>query len=111
MNTLTKDQISRLTPEQQEAIALMEVTHMKKRQKLLACARGSRLALVAFPFLLVFLVFGVSYYKLSLPNTLFLIAMCFWSLFTIINRRLDAMMELLEHDKIIGDGIGNDDIA
>lgn len=111
MNTLTKDQIRRLTPEQQEAIALMEVTRIKKRQKLLACARGSRRALVVVPFMLVVFVFGVNYFKLSLPNTLFLLAMCIWSVFTVINRRLDAMMELLESDKIIGDGIGNEDVA
>ena len=84
---------------------------MKRRQKLLTCARGSRVALVVVPFMLVFVVYGVSYFKLPLPNILFLLAMCIWSLFMVINRRLDAMMELLEDDKIIGDGIRNDDAA
>jgi hypothetical protein len=111
MNTLTKDQIRQLTPEQQETIATMEVTRLKKRQKLLACARGSRVAMVFVPFMLVFVVFGVSNFKLPLPDTLFLLAMCIWSLFMVINRRLDAMMELLEDDKIIGDGIRHDDAA
>jgi Flp pilus assembly protein TadB len=111
MNALTKDQIRQLTPEQQEAIATMEVTRMKKRQKLLACARGSRLGLIVVPFLLVVAIFGLSYFKLPLQNILMFLAICIWSLFMVINRRLDAMMELLEDDKIIGDGIRHDDAA
>ena len=108
MNTLTKDQIRQLTPDQQEAIATMEVTRMKKRQKLLACARGSRLGLIVVPFVLVLAIFGFNYYKLPLQDTLMFLAICIWSLFMVINR-LDAMMELLEDDKIIGDGIRHDD--
>ena len=111
MNTLTKDQIRQLTPEQQEAIATMEVTRMKKRQKLLACARGSRLGLMILPFVLVLLVFGLSYYKFPIQNILMFFGIVLWSLFIVINRRLDAMMELLEDDKIIGDGIRHDDAA
>jgi hypothetical protein len=109
MITLTKDQIRQLTPEQQETIATMEVTRLKKRQKLLACARGSRLGLMIFPFVLFPLVFGLSYSKLTIQIILMSFGIVIWSLFIVINRRLDAMMELLEDDKIIGDGIRHDD--
>ena len=111
MNILTKDQIRQLTPEQQEAIATVEATRMKKRQKLLACARGSRIGLIVIPFMLVVAIFGLGYFKLPLQNILMFLAICVWSLFMVINRRLDAMMELLEDDKIIGDGIRHDDAA
>jgi Zn-dependent protease with chaperone function len=111
MNTLTKGQIRQLTPEQQEAIATMEVTRIKKRQKLLACARGSRLALIVFPFLLVVAIFGLSYFKMPFQIILMFLVICIWPLFMVINRRLDAMMELLEDDKIIRDEIRHDDAA
>ena len=109
MNILTKDQVRQLTSEQQEAIATMELTQMKKRQKLLARARGSSLRLIIVPFMLVVAIFGFNYFKLPLLNILMFFAICIWSLFMVINRRLDAMMELLEDDKIIRDEISHDD--
>ena len=42
MNTLTKDQVQNLTPEQQDAVAMMEIRLVQKRERLLTQARGSR---------------------------------------------------------------------
>jgi hypothetical protein len=109
MNTLTKDQIRQLTPEQQEAIATMEVTRMKKRQKLLARARSSRLSWMIIPFWIMLVAFGMNYYKLPIQDILMLVGFAIWSLFLAINRRLDALAELLEDDRTIGDGIRHDD--
>jgi hypothetical protein len=111
MNALTKDQIRQLTPEQQETIATMEITRMKKREKLLLRARGSSFGIIVGLPVLVAGIFVLNYYKTPNLSMLVFIGTGLWSLLFAINRRLDAIIELLGDDKINGDGIRHNDAA
>jgi hypothetical protein len=102
---ITKDQMQQLTPEQQETLASIEVQHAKTRQRLLKQARHYRAmswlpALVILPLYLVpVLITNPKYGSLSI----ICVGMSLWFLIqfhaTGVNRRLDALMELLEADK------------
>jgi len=107
MNTLTKDQIRQLTPEQQEAIGTLEVRRIKKRQQLLQHARGyggKQLVPVATLSILFVLGVGLMYYFQAPRWTWAALFVIFW--WTLIqwqvnsiNRRLNSLIELLESDK------------
>jgi len=106
MNTLTRDQIRQLTPEQQETIGTLEARRIKKRQQLLEYARGYR-GKVVVPAVFVVAALGFYYFRAPTPILVAVGVVGFWTLIhfhvTGINRRLDALMELLESDKKIGD--------
>jgi hypothetical protein len=99
MTTLTKDQVRKLPPEQQEALASMEVRHFRLRQQLLERARrgitvvaglitglagGLAILCVPYPRLLPIAIAGVAGLVIFHASRL--------------HRRLDAVMELLNED-------------
>jgi hypothetical protein len=102
---ITKDQIRQLTPEQQETLASIEVQRVKKREQLLRQARHYRgqqwlpaLALIPLYFIPTF-----TSQKWPPSNIALILSLILWSLIQFhaagVNRRLDALMELLESDK------------
>lgn len=104
MNTLTKDQIQRLTPEQQETLAAIEVQRTNKREQLSEQARrypGQQwlLALV----LAILLLLPVFTSERFLPFRVIFLAVGLWFLIQFhaagVNRRLDALVELMEADR------------
>jgi hypothetical protein len=104
MNTLTKDQIQRLTPEQQEMLATIEVQKTQKREQLLVRARRYR-GQQWIPVLVLCILYFVPIFTFEkfLPYCIIFLAMSLWFLIQFhaagVNRRLDALMELLESDK------------
>ena len=103
MNT-TKDQIQQLTPEQQEALASSVIKRDTMRQRLLK-QRGHYRAVAWLPVVLMMplylapmLITNPKYVQFST----FFVAMCLWVLIEFhavgINRRLDALIELMEDD-------------
>ena len=105
MNALTKDQIQRLTPEQQEMLANVEVQQTQKRQQLLVRARRYRgqqwlpaLALVPLYFISTFTT-----QKWPPSIVALILSLILWFVIQFhaagVNRRLDALMDLLESDK------------
>jgi hypothetical protein len=107
---LTKDLVRKLSPEQQEILAGMEVRKTERRQKLLEQARGLDWRSRYYPVYLfgVFLVFVTLYYFncfqiQTRPAIVYLplgVGVVFSLVFYInrANRRLDALLELLESD-------------
>ena len=102
--TNTKDQIQHLTPEQQDALGSIVIERDKTRQRLLK-QRGHYRAMVWLPIVLMMplylapmLITNPRYVQLST----FYVAMCLWVLIQFhaagINRRLDALIELMEDD-------------
>lgn len=103
MSELTKEQIQKLSPEHQETLGTLEARRFQKHQELLEQARGSRghiwgalfICLAGFGSLFVFAgpeqrLLGVFILFFAVVLTQFRVA-C-------VNRRLDALMELLEAD-------------
>jgi hypothetical protein len=111
MKTLTKDKIRQLTPEQQEMLGSLEAHDVKKKQELLERARGhGGLPVVRFVILAVLFVLAsgsILYFKL--PSWTLLVVTGFWWLMVIqlevayTNRRISALLELLEAEKLTGD--------
>jgi hypothetical protein len=115
----TKAEMAKLTVEQQEVLARFELSMARQRQKLLEEARGldwrSRYWPL-FPFAM-FMIFVVFYYFDCLhfqekPGVLYLVAgmmavsgLIFY--ITGINRRLNALLELLDLDRKIRDDRNN----
>ena len=100
----TKDQIQHLTPEQQDALGSIVIERDKTRQRLLK-QRGHYRAMAWLPIVLMMplylapmLITNPRYVQLST----FCVAMCLWVLIQFhaagINRRLDALIELMEDD-------------
>lgn len=106
MNTLTKEQIRQLTPEQQEAIGTLEACRIKRQQQLLEYARGYR-GKVVVPVGFFLVALSLYYFHAATPVLVVFGVFGFWALIQLhvtgINRRLDSLMELLESDKKIGD--------
>jgi hypothetical protein len=108
---LTKDLVGKLSPEQQEILAQMEYRRMQQRLDLLALARGNDWRTRYFPLF----IFGVFLASLTLygfdcfhvqgkPIILFLplgmvLACSFFALNSLTNRRLDALLELMDFDR------------
>ena len=100
MSTLKKEQILRLTPEQQADVATLELRRAQKRERLLKQARQSRYFIFASASGLA-LAYGaavVSGAPFWLQMSIFLMAMAILIQSVGINRRLDALMELLDDD-------------
>jgi hypothetical protein len=109
---ITKDQIQHLTAEQQETLASIELQRAKKRQRLLdqmGHSPAMRRMPVVFPVIAAGLVWGSMFLGGQKYAPSFLIggAMIVCILIEIqvahTNRRLDALIELLEADKKEGD--------
>ena len=98
---LTREQVQKLTPEQQETIGSLEAQRIRMRQQLLErarCYRGRGL----IEGLLIAVVCGLAMYGLASPRALpfAVMALIFLVWFHVagLNRRLDALMQLLDHD-------------
>ena len=105
---ITKEQIQQLTSEQQETLASIEIQHTQKRQRLLERARRYR-AQQWLPVLVLIILYFIPIFALEkfLPFCIICLAVSLWFLIQFhaagVNRRLDALMELLEADKKEGD--------
>jgi hypothetical protein len=107
MSVLTKEQIQKLTPEQQEAVASLALDGARRRTLLLERARRYRgqvwvPALAPAILLLVFFLWGARNLPWSDPVIPFAMVMIVDGIMQVqitgINRRLDALIELLEAD-------------
>ena len=102
MNTLTKDQFQQLTSEQQETVASVELRRAQKRQQLLTQARCYRGQNLVSGVIFSFVVCLASYNAVAGS---YLPSLCIFALAPLIgfhadriNRRLDALIELLDTD-------------
>jgi Flp pilus assembly protein TadB len=101
MKTLTREQIQQLTPEQQTNLATMELRRVQKRQRLLKQARESRYFSFATGVGLA-VAWGAAAISRSpfwLHISIFALAMAILVQTASVNRRLDALMELLEDER------------
>jgi len=100
MSTLTKDEIQRLSPQQQADVATVEARRAQKRERLLRQARQSRYFIFASGGGLA-LAYGAAVFSgapFRLQMSIFVIAMAILIQAVGIHRRLDALMELLDED-------------
>ena len=107
MNTLTKDQIQKLSPEQRGAVAALELDRAKARQRLLDQARSCRdqeivtcmlVVCVMFPLMLLALFRSSFIGSLLLVLSISSLGLATTLRINMTNRRIDALMRLLEHD-------------
>ena len=107
MRTLTKEQIQKLPPEQQEAVASLALDGARRRTLLLERARRYRgqtwiPALAPAILATVFSLWGARSLPWSDPVTALAMIMIVYLIMHCqiagINRRLDALIELLEAD-------------
>jgi hypothetical protein len=101
MATLTRDQIEMLTPDQQTALASLEARHLRIRMELLEKARGYS-GFYVVPTLLFLSAGAIGVFH---SDNARLVPLCIIGLACLVqfhaaglNRRLDALMELLDHD-------------
>jgi len=105
--TTTKDQIQQLTPEQQEALGSIVIKRDTMRQRLLK-QRGHYRAMAWLPafvmvvlYLAPMLITNPKYGQLSI----ICVGMSLWVLIQFhaagVNRRLDALIELMEDDHAV----------
>jgi len=107
MNTLTKDQIQKLTPEQQADVAVLELERARVRQRLLEQARsrrGETIVAVLLPAFVMTPLMLLGSFRSSFIGSLLLV-MSIGAVFVgtgiqinLINRRIDALIRLLEHE-------------
>jgi len=106
----TKAEVSKMSVEQQEILAQIELSKTRRRQKLLELARGLDWRSRYFPLniLAVFIILLAFYYflpsRLQNSEVIYLPAgmMCGGVLvfyITRLNRRVDALLELLDFDR------------
>jgi len=106
MKALTRDEIQHLAPEEQGVIAKVEVSHLKKREKLLEYARGYRgkgIIATVLPALFVLAPTAVMTFKVPLNyfigSVIVVVAVLVHYQVIRINRRIDALVELLDVEK------------
>jgi hypothetical protein len=109
MSGIAKDQMQRFSPEQQEALAMLETNRVKKRQELLERARDYR-GRQSFPPLMACISFMVAFIFATRHEQIVPPYVIGFSLLILIqfhakgaNRRIDALMELLRTDLKDGD--------
>ena len=100
MSTLTKDQFQKLSPDQQTAIATVEARRVQKRERLLKQARNSRRSIFATAGTLAVAYGAASFAKVpfELQMSIFALMMAIFIQTITTNRRIDALIELLEDD-------------
>ena len=108
---LTKVEVGKLSVEQQETLAQLELRQAQRRQKLLEQARGLDWRSRYFPFYLsgIFLVFISAYclnfFQYQEQPAVFYFPASMIVVFTLVfhitrtNRRLDALLELLNLER------------
>jgi type IV secretory pathway TrbD component len=101
MKTLTHEQIQQLTPEQQTDLATVELRRVQKRQRLLKQARESRYFIFASAggVAVAYGAAAISRAPFGLQISIFALAMAILVQAVSVNRRLDALMELLEDER------------
>jgi len=100
MRTLTKDEIQRLSFEQQADVAKLELRRAQKRERLLKQARQSRYFIFASGGGLAF-AYGAAVLSGApfwLQMSILVMVMAILIQAVGINRRLDGLMELLDED-------------
>jgi len=101
MNPLSKEQMQKLSPEQQETLGEMETRRVQRRQELLEQARGTHIhiwgsLLICLPAMgLLFAIAGPERRLLGMFTLLFAVIFTQFRA-ACINRRLDALVELLD---------------
>ena len=107
MSTLTKDQIQKLSAEQQADMAVLELERARVRQRLLEQARSCRgqtiVAVLSTAFVMIPLGLLGSFRSSFIGSLLLVISIGAVFVGTciqinLINRRIDALIKLLEHD-------------
>jgi hypothetical protein len=100
MNTLSKDQVHELTPEQQVTIATIELRRSQKRARLLKHVRQSRYYISASAASFMILYATTLYFRAPywMQGSSFALAMAMMIQSTAINRSLDALLDLFDHD-------------
>ncbi len=107
MNTLTKDQIQKLTPEQQADVAVLELERARVRQRRLEQVRSWRgqtiVAVLSAAFVMIPLMLLDSLKSSSMGSLVLVMSICAVFVGTgiqinLINRRIDALIRLLEHE-------------
>ena len=105
MTALTKEQMQKLSPGQQADLAVLELQRAKKRHRLLEQARGYRGQNIV-PGVLMVIVFSVFLFSAEaspvhsmwlFTGVILLLSLTMFHA-ALINRRLDALMELLEDE-------------
>jgi len=108
ITSLTPEQVRQLTPEQQDTLGALEAARIRRRQELVVQARSYRGRLM-FPViialgLLVLVPLGL-FYRNLVPTPAWTVAGMFAFLVILqfhvsgLNRRLDALVSLLETDE------------
>jgi len=101
MTSLTKEQVRQLTPEQQELLGSLEAARIRRQQQLLTQARGYRGKLIV-PVLAMMILLGLFYGGAHLIVLVVTSLLVVWMVIQFhvngLNRRLDALLELLETD-------------
>jgi hypothetical protein len=104
MSTIPKKQVLQLGPEHQEMLAAIEIQHARQRQEQLDRARRYRgqiwVPTVVFAGLCLVPVFT---FQRWLPSCVIFLVISLWFLIQFhaagVNRRLDALIELMETKK------------
>ena len=104
MNKPTKEQIARLSPEQQAEVAVLELRRAEKREHLLKRARGlvQRRTWAVVTAVIWLAIIGVgAWAQLSAPLLICLIALATMteSGFMLLNGRIDTLVDLYESDR------------
>ena len=102
---ITKEQIQQLTPEQQDTLGSIVIERAKARERLLKQV-GHYRAISWLPALVIFVVY-LAPMLITNPKygqvSIICVGMSLWFLIQFhaagVNRRLDALIELLEADK------------
>ena len=108
---LTKDLVGKLSPEQQEILAQMEFRKVQRRLKLLELARGKDWRSRYFPiyifvvFLSLITIYSFNFFHVQGKPAVVFLPLGVMFVFTLfayvarINRRLDALLDLLDFDR------------
>ena len=104
MSAIPRKQVLQLTPEHQETLAAIEIQHARQRQVHLERARRYPGQLWVPPLVLAVLCLApVFMFERWFPSCIILLVVSLWLLVQFhamgINRRLDALMELMESKK------------
>ena len=107
---LTKEEVANLTTEQQETLARVALDDARRSRAMLARARG-RFGFSWIPTVLVIAVAGLVIWMPDLPTVMpyMLLALAVLVQFhaSVLNRRIDALIETLELDKVADLGGSN----
>jgi hypothetical protein len=105
MSTIPKKQVLLLKPEHQETLAAIEIQHARRREAHLERARRYPGQLWMPPLVLAVLCLApVFMFERWFPSCIILLVVSLWLLIQFhaagVNRRLDALMELMESRKL-----------